>query len=70
MSINGSSTYGNHGVSLIGYYEYSYKSGWWIFSSTKYAYFYEIADNWTSASSKFFDPNTDASPTLKACYLV
>lgn len=70
MSINGSSTYGNHGVSLIGYYKYSYKSGWWIFSSTKYAYFYEIADNWTSASSKFFDPNTDASPTLKACYLV
>ena len=69
LTINNSSTYGNHGVVIIGYQKYSYKSGWWIFSSTKYAYFYELADSWSSTSSMYFDPNTSASPTLTACYM-
>lgn len=68
MGINGSSTYKDHGVVLMGYQKYSYESGWWIFTSTKYAYFYEIADGW-SDSSKFFDPNTEANPSLTAIYL-
>ena len=69
LGINNSSTYGNHGVAIVGYYKYSYKSGWWIFSSTKYAYFYEIADGWNS-SAQFFDPNTSAKPSMWAYYLV
>ncbi len=69
LGINNSSTYGDHGVAVVGYYKYSYKSGWWIFNSTKYAYFYEIADGWGS-SACFFDPNTSAKPNLCAYYLV
>lgn len=69
LGINNSSTYGDHGVVIVGYYKYSYKSGWWIFSSTKYAYFYEIADGWNS-SAQFFDPNTSANPSMWAYSLV
>lgn len=69
LGINNSSTYGNHGVVIVGYYKYSYTTGWWIFSSTKYAYFYEIADGWNT-SSRIFDPNTSASPSMWAYYLV
>lgn len=68
LSLNNSSTYGNHGVSLIGYRKYSYKSGWWIFSSTKYAYFYQIADGWNDAA-QYFDPNTSANPSINFCVL-
>ncbi len=63
MAINNSSTYCNHGVVLIGYQMYSYKTGWWIFKSTHYVYFYEIADGWRK-SPRYFDPNTDANPSL------
>ncbi len=68
MSITNSSTYGNHGVVLIGYQMYSYKTGWWIFKSTHYVYFYEIADGWRDVP-KYFDPNTDANPSLCFCVL-
>lgn len=68
LSLNNSSTYGNHGVALIGYQEYSYTTGWWIFSQTKYAYFYQIADGWND-SAMYFDPNTDASPSISFCVL-
>ena len=66
LSIQGSSTYGNHGVCLIGYREYSYTSGWWIFETTKYAYFYQIADGWND-EFVYFDPNTSASLSLSTC---
>lgn len=69
LAINNSSTYGNHGTVIIGYQKYSYTTGWWVFSSTKYAYFYELADSWNT-TSMYFDPNTSASPSLTACYMV
>lgn len=68
LSINNSSTYGNHGVALIGYQEYSYTTGWWVFSQTHYAYFYQVADGWNSAAM-YFDPNTDAAPSISFCVL-
>ncbi len=67
LSISGSSTYGNHGVSLIGYEKYSYKTGWWIFQSTNYAYFFAIGDG-RNISLQYFDPNTSANPSLTYCY--
>ncbi len=67
LSIGGSSTYGNHGVALVGYEKYSYKSGWWIFGSTKYVYFFAINDG-HNLSLQYFDPNTSANPTLTYCY--
>ncbi len=63
LSIAGSSTYKNHGVVLIGYQKYTYEGGWWVFSSTKDAYFYQIADGWHN-EPMYFDPNTNASPSL------
>ena len=68
ISINGSKTYGNHGSALIGYREYSYTASWWIFSSTSYLYFYQLADG-HSTEAQYFDPNTDAEPTVKFCIL-
>ena len=68
LSINNSSTYGNHGVALIGYQEYSYTTGWWIFSQTHYVYFYQVADGWND-TAMYFDPNTDAAPSISFCVL-
>lgn len=69
LSITGSSTYGNHCVAVSGYKKYSYTDGWWIFTSTKYAYFYEIADGWNDITV-YFDPNTEAHPELQITYMV
>jgi len=44
IGVNNSATYGNHGMTVIGYIKYTYKSGWWIFSSTKTAYFFAVDD--------------------------
>ena len=66
LSIQGSSSYGNHGVCLIGYREYSYTTGWWIFETTHYAYFFQIADG-RNTKPVYFDPNTSASPSISAC---
>lgn len=54
ISINGSKSYGNHGSALIGYREYSYTTSWWIFSSTSYIYFYQLADG-HSTEAQYFD---------------
>lgn len=67
LGINGSSTYEDHAVVLFGYQKYSYTTGWWIFKKTHYAYFFEVADGWSS-SSIYFDPNTEANPSLN--YLI
>lgn len=67
MAINGSSTYQDHAVVLLGYQKYSYTTGWWVFKKTHYVYFYEIADGW-KVSSNYFDPNTDANPSME--YLI
>lgn len=68
MGINNSSTYGNHAVVVLGYHKYTYTSGWWIFSYTSYAYFFEVADGWKN-DVVVFDPNTSASPALSLYYL-
>lgn len=59
MAMFGSSTYGNHAVAVVGYSKYKYTVG----SKVYYKYFYEICDGWNK-TSRYFDPNTDASPTL------
>lgn len=69
LSINGSSTYGNHGVAVVGYHKYSKETK--InnsYSIMEYKYFYEIADGW-NYSSRIFDPNTSAKPQLNFYYL-
>lgn len=83
LSVGGSSTFGNHAMGLYGYVEYSYTSGWWIFESTKTAYFYVVDDghmykrndsNYSYTSGgvtypvSYFDPNTDANPSLTFFY--
>lgn len=69
LSISGSSTYGNHGVAVIGYHLYSKETK--InnsYSIMEYKYFYEIADGW-NYTSQVFDPNTSAKPSLNFYYL-
>lgn len=56
---NNSQTYGNHAMCVIGYREYSYKTGWWVFQQTKSAYFY-LVDDGHSNSAVYFDPNRSA----------
>lgn len=68
LSISGSSTYGNHGVAMIGYREYTCTTELWVFTLVDSIYFYQIADGWHS-DARYFDPNTDAEPTLKFCIL-
>lgn len=73
ISVNGSSTFGNHAMGLCGYRVYTYQSGWWIFSSTKTAYFYQVDDGHSYKkgvyTDVFFDPNTSAKPSLSFVYL-
>lgn len=73
ISVSGSSTFGNHAMGLYGYRIYTYKSGWWIFSSTKTAYFYQVDDGHSYKkgvyTDVFFDPNTSAKPSLSFVYL-
>ncbi|MGM9969779.1 MAG: hypothetical protein ACI35S_05220 [Anaeroplasma sp.] len=46
--------YGNHLMAGCGYKIYSKTSGWWVFKSTSYKYFYELRDG-HSASEVYFD---------------
>lgn len=46
--------YGNHLMAGCGYKTYSKTSGWWIFQTTSYKYFYELRDG-HSASKIYFD---------------
>lgn len=84
ISVIGSSRYHNHAMGLYGYVEYNYTSGWWIFSSTKTAYFYIVDDgywykrrdikyNYTADGVNYpvcyFDPNTSAHPSITFAYL-
>ena len=84
ISVQGSSTYGNHAMGLYGYVKYTYTSGWWIFKTTKDKYFYVVDDghsykqgnsnytyNFVGVNTPvcYFDPNTDAEPSLTFFYL-
>lgn len=59
LGVNNSQTYGNHAMCVVGYKQYSYKTGWWVFQQTKTAYFYLIDDGLTE-SLVYFDPNRSA----------
>ncbi len=66
LVVSDSSTYKNHAMACIGYKKYKYKSGWWIFSSTKYAHFVEVDDghsysDYNLGKSIWYDPNGTSS---------
>lgn len=73
ISVNGSSRYHNHAMGLYGYVEYTYTSGWWIFSSTKTAYFYVVDDGYVykrndaTLRSKYVYTDSDGT-TYPVCY--
>ena len=69
LTVNGSLTYFDHAMVLIGYHKYSYESGWWIFKSKSYAYFFEVADGWDTSHSQFFDPNLSNELSMDFIYL-
>ncbi|MBQ9071461.1 MAG: hypothetical protein IJY23_08995 [Clostridia bacterium] len=84
VSVQGSSTFNNHSMGLYGYVKYEYTSGWWIFETTETKYFYVVDDghsykkgddNYTytfagvECNVSYFDPNTEAKPTVKFFYL-
>ncbi|MBR5899922.1 MAG: hypothetical protein IKZ38_00840, partial [Clostridia bacterium] len=60
LGMNGSTSYNNHAVVLIGYRLYEYTEGWWIFANTYNAYFLEIADGWAN-NSRYLDLNTGSN---------
>ncbi len=59
VSISDSVTYGNHGVSLIGYRKYKFTRALWTFKKSETIYLFEVADNW-NASAMYFDPNINS----------
>ena len=59
LGMNDSTTYGDHAVALLGYELYSYTSGWWIFETTDYFYYYLIDDGWSDLPVYF---DVDVSP--------
>ena len=68
MSINGSSSYGDHAVAAMGYTRYKRQTTIGGFTSTDYLYFYEIADGIRKVP-QYFDPNTSANPSISYCVL-
>ena len=69
IGVNKSSSYNNHGMALIGYMKYTYKSGWWIFSSTKTAYFFAVDDcHGTSNGSDYNRQLHVSADTLSSVY--
>lgn len=60
LVVNNSQTYNNHAMCVVGYNEYNYKTGWWIFQQTQTAYFYLVDDS-RSTRLVYFDPNRSAS---------
>ncbi len=66
MSLNNDPVYGNHGVAIIDIDEYKYEEGWWIFSETKYAYFYEIVNGDYDGRS-YYDPNANNGASISYC---
>lgn len=68
MGISNSQTFSTgHAVAFLGYRKYTYKSGVWIFSSTKTAYFYMIDDGHTGGVS-YFDPNCNSKVSFEFIY--
>lgn len=66
LSVSNSSSYKNHSMVCLGFKKYTYKSGWWIFSSTKSAYFLNVDDGhsiseYNSGKTIWYDPNGSGS---------
>lgn len=66
LIVSNSSSYGNHAMGCYGYAKYTYKTGWWIFSSTKNAYFLKVDDGhstmrYNSGKSIWYDPDASSS---------
>ena len=66
LIVNNSSSYNGHAMACYGYKKYTYKSGWWIFSSTKSAYFLKVddgnsTDKYNKGKSIWYDPNASGS---------
>ncbi|MCM1131162.1 MAG: hypothetical protein NC087_00745 [Anaeroplasma bactoclasticum] len=69
MGVSGSKTFGgDHAVALLGYRQYSYKTGVWIFSQTKTAYFFMIDDGHTE-SITYFDPSGNSKLSYEFVYI-
>ncbi|MDE6201744.1 MAG: hypothetical protein K2M47_07740 [Clostridiales bacterium] len=69
VSINNSSSYGNHGAAVVGYYKFKKETIINDYQTvTDYIYFYEIADGGYT-TSKIFDPNVTAKSTTTFYYL-
>lgn len=45
-----------HAVCLIGYYEYKQTTGWWLWETTDYYYFFEIASGGLFNNLTYYDP--------------
>ncbi|MCD8040374.1 MAG: hypothetical protein LUF82_02530, partial [Clostridia bacterium] len=67
MCLTNSNLYENHATAMIGYKYISYETGWWIFSSTKHNYLYEMADGW-DGNSAYYDENAN-SGSISCCYV-
>ena len=68
-----SSRYGTHSMACLGYRKYSYTSGWWIFSSTKTAYLFNVDDGqsfqrYNAGESVWYDPEAYSS-SLETFYV-
>lgn len=68
LGINGSSSYHNHGVTIVGYQQYGLFKPIDSFNFVGQKHFFLVADNWHK-ESRYFDPNTDAKPALSYCIL-
>ncbi|MDE6584024.1 MAG: hypothetical protein K2K15_01355, partial [Anaeroplasmataceae bacterium] len=70
MGINNSISYQTaHAVAVLGYYKYTYETGWWIFSSTETAYFYAICDGQGMYPYSYFDPNCNSRLSFEFLYV-
>ena len=71
VGVTGSTTYGNHAMSVNGYIKLQKESGWWVFKSTSTKWLLAVDDGWqvsctygTSENQRFYDPNKKGGATF------
>ena len=71
VGVNGSTTYGDHAMSVNGYIKLQKESGWWIFKSTSTKWLLAVDDghqvscvSGTSENRRFYDPNKKGGATF------
>lgn len=68
MGVANSTSFGeDHAVALLGYAQYTYTTGVWIFSKTHTAYFYLIDDG-RYGTVEYFDPNCNSELSYEFVY--